>query len=90
MSKPARHTRLTPQQRLTVIEAAAVQVANEKGLLHVNPESVAKKCEISTSAGTVRYHCRTREDLINLIVNSEHTVDVKVLALAESWGFKKK
>lgn len=46
-----------------MIAQAALKIATEKGLHHVNHSSVAKRCPIETSANLVRYYFPTQIDL---------------------------
>lgn len=59
MSRP----RLDPEQRKRMISQAALKIATEKGLLHVNHSAVAKRCPIQTSPALVRYYFTTQIEL---------------------------
>lgn len=55
--------RLDPEQRKRMIVQAAIKIAKERGLQHVNHSAVAKRCPLQTSTSTVRHYFTTQIDL---------------------------
>lgn len=88
MTKKKKRIRLTPNRRKAIIEEAAVKVAHEKGLARVNCDTVAAACEITTHRSTVKYHYASKDDLVQLILQSEYELSDQILIDAESMGFE--
>ena len=55
--------KLTREQRVQVIVAAGVEIANASGLTTCRPDRVAKQCNYVTSVHTVRKYFWTNKDL---------------------------
>lgn len=85
-NKKPRFVRLAPHIRQSIIEQAAVDVANDKGLVNVNYDTVSEACSISTSRATVKYHYPLRDDLYSLVLESQLEVHPKVFEDAELMG----
>lgn len=62
--------RLKTDLRRTVIITAAVRVARDTGLIHVNHGSVAKRCVAPTSSHTVRHYFATQEILWRAVIEA--------------------
>lgn len=62
-------TRMTHEERRSVIVNAGVKIANRNGLVAVSMNHVANECEIPTSFQTVRDHFRTKSDLWRAIAD---------------------
>jgi len=88
MNKQVEVVRLTADQRQSVIEEAAVEVANKKGLQRVNYKTVANHCSVDTSSATVRRYFGTKERLILLVLNSHLKLEDSVVTTATSMGYE--
>lgn len=66
--------RLDPDARRAAIVASVVDLAQEKGLLHLNHADVADRCVVSTSEGTVRRYFHTINDLRHAAIDASETV----------------
>lgn len=54
-------SKLTPQERRSLIVTAAVDLANEHGLSEVTFEKVAANCRLPTTKRTVTHYFKIRE-----------------------------
>lgn len=61
--------RFKPAVRRKIMLAAAVAIANEKGLLAVTFDNVADRCSVDTSRHTVKYYFRTIPALYSAVVD---------------------
>lgn len=66
--------RLTPEDRRKVIINAAVEQAVDAGIMSVSFDSVAERCKIKTSPGTVRWYYRTVGDLREAAAKADASV----------------
>lgn len=56
-------TKLSYEQRHSVILSTAIIIANRDGLVKVTHEAVANEAYVQTSTGTVKFYFRRRADL---------------------------
>jgi DNA-binding transcriptional regulator YbjK len=80
--------RLTKDQRRSVIEQAAVKVANEDGLTAVNFNTVAEACGAETSKWTVKYYYPTKAALLSLVLSTDLPLMETVKNEAEILGIR--
>lgn len=65
--------KLTADQRRKIITTAAVAVFKDGGITRVTHASVANRCDILTSAITVRKYYPTKESLWELVAKNDPT-----------------
>ena len=76
--------RLPPESRRSVIITAALRVARDRGLVHVNHSTVAERCVTHTSPKTVKHYFSSRRDLWTGVVEAapdEFGIQAKELGL---------
>lgn len=67
--------RLEPDQRRSVIITAALRVARDSGLVHVNHSTVSARCVTYTSPKTVKHYFRSRNDLWRAVLDADDTFE---------------
>lgn len=72
--------KLTEDQRRLTIRSAAARVATSDGLEQVTHGSVAKRCVVQTSTGTVRRLYPLKSDLWRAAIEADETGKLKIAA----------
>jgi len=66
-------TKLTHDQRRSVIIVAAVRIAQDTGVWAIAHSTVAKRCVVPTSAATVKHYFPTKADLWRAAIAADVT-----------------
>ncbi len=60
--------KMDKEQRRAVVLDAALKIATERGLAALNFRDIAERCEVETSAATVRRYAKRLRDLQRAVV----------------------
>lgn len=82
----ARYTKLTGDERRSLIVTAAVDVANKEGLAEVTYEKVARRCAVQTSKHTVKHYFPLKSRLFERIIAHKNSNN-QVKSMGKKLGY---